>query len=113
MIKKIKNESKIKLRAGDTVIVNSGTEKGKKGKIIKVLKADNKVVVQGINVRTRHVKPRKQGQESGILKIEAPVNVSKVNYFCEKCSKGVKVGVEVSADGKRTRVCRKCHTEIK
>lgn len=113
MIKKVKNESKIKLRVGDTVIVTTGTEKGKKGKIIKVLRADNKVVVQGVNVRTRHVKPRKQGQESGILKIEAPINVSKVSYFCEKCAKGVKLGVNVSEDGKRTRVCRKCHTEIK
>ena len=70
-------------------------------------------VVEGINVRTRHVKPRKQGQESGILKIEAPINVSKVSYFCEKCAKGVKLGVNVSEDGKKTRVCRKCHTEIK
>lgn len=113
MIKKIKNESKVKLRTGDTVIVNSGTEKGKKGKVIKVLRADNKVVVQGVNVRTRHVKPRRQGEESGILKIEAPVNISKVNYFCEKCGKGVKLGVEISKDGAKTRICRKCHTEIK
>lgn len=113
MIRNIKNESKVKLRAGDTVIVNSGTEKGKKGKVIKVLRADNKVIVQGINVRTRHVKPRKQGQESGILKIEAPVNISKVNYFCEKCGKGVKLGVVIDANGVKTRVCRKCHTEIK
>ena len=100
MIRNIKNESKVKLRTGDTVIVNSGTEKGK-------------VIVQGINVRTRHVKPRKQGQESGILKIEAPVNISKVNYFCEKCGKGVKLGVVIDANGVKTRVCRKCHTEIK
>lgn len=113
MIKNIKNESKIKLQKGDTVIVNSGAEKGKKGEVLKVLRADNKVVVQGINVRTRHVKARKQGQESGILKIEAPIHVSKVNYYCDKCSKGVKLGVVVSPDGKRTRVCKKCNTEIK
>ena len=112
MVKNIKNESKIKLRVDDTVIVNSGVDKGKKGKILKVLRADNKVVVQGVNVRTKHVKPRKQGQESGIIKVESPIHVSKVNYFCTKCEKGVKLGFKV-VDGKRTRVCRKCNTEIK
>ena len=112
MVKNIKNESKIKLRVDDTVIVNSGVDKGKKGKILKVLRADNKVVVQGVNVRTKHVKPRKQGQESGIIKVESPIHVSKVNYFCTKCEKGVKLGTKV-VDGKRIRVCRKCNTEIK
>lgn len=112
MIRNIKNDSKLKLRAGDTVVVNTGTDKGKKGKVLEVLRADNKVVVQGVNVRTRHVKPRKQGQESGILKIEAPIYVSKVSYFCEKCGKGVKLGIE-NKDGKKVRVCRKCKTEIK
>ena len=112
MVKNVKNESKIKLRVDDMVIVNSGVDAGKKGKILKVLRADNKVVVQGVNVRTKHVKPRKQGQESGILKVESPVHVSKVNYYCPKCEKGVKLGVKV-VDGKRIRVCRKCNTEIK
>ena len=112
MVKKIKNESKIKLRVGDNVIVNTGVDKGKKGKILKVLKADNKVIVQGVNVRTKHVKPRKQGQESGILKVESPVNISKVNYYCAKCEKGVKLGIK-EVDGKKIRVCRKCNTEIK
>ena len=112
MVKNIKNEAKIKLRVDDTVIVNTGVDKGKKGKILKVLRADNKVVVQGVNVRTKHVKPRKQGQESGIIKVESPIHVSKVNYFCTKCEKGVKLGTKV-VDGKRIRVCRKCNTEIK
>ena len=79
MVKNVKNEAKIKLKVDDTVIVNTGVDKGKKGKILKVLRADNKVIVQGVNVRTKHVKPRKQGQEAGILKVESPVHVSKVN----------------------------------
>lgn len=112
MIKKIKNESKIKLKLGDTVIVNSGVEKNKKGKILQVLRNDNKVVIQGINIRTKHVKPRKQGQEAGILKMECPINISKVNYFCEKCSKGVRLGIMIK-DSKRIRICKKCNTEIK
>lgn len=112
MIKKIKNESKIKLRVGDTIIVNSGVEKGKKGKILEVLRADNKIIAGGINIRTKHVKPRKQGEESGILKVESPINISKVNYFCDKCDKGVKLGIIVK-DKKRIRICKKCSTEIK
>jgi len=104
--------SKMKLRKGDMVIVNSGTEKGKKGEIIKVDLKNSKVLVKGINVRTMHVKARKQGQESGIIKREAPVNVSKVNYFCEKCGKGVKLGIKVSEDGSKSRYCKKCE-EVK
>ena len=104
--------SKMKLRKGDMVIVNSGTEKGKKGEIIKVDLKNSKVLVKGINVRTMHVKARKQGQESGIIKREAPINVSKVNFFCEKCGKGVKLGVKVSEDGTKSRYCKKCE-EVK
>ena len=112
MVKNIKNEAKIKLRVDDTVIVNSGVDAGKKGKILKVLRADNKVIVQGVNVRTKHTKPRRQGETGGIVKVESPIHVSKVNYYCEKCGKGVKLGVQVK-DGKKVRVCRKCNTEIK
>ena len=112
MVKNVKNESKIKLRVDDTVIVNSGVDAGKKGKILKVLRADNKVIVQGVNVRTNHTKPRRQGEQGGIVKVESPIHVSKVNYYCEKCGKGVKLGVQVK-DGKKIRVCRKCNTEIK
>ena len=112
MVKNVKNESKIKLRVDDVVIVNSGVDAGKKGKILKVLRADNKVIVQGVNVRTKHTKPRRQGEQGGIVKVESPVHISKVNYYCDKCGKGVKLGVQVK-DGKKIRVCRKCNTEIK
>ena len=104
--------SKMKLRKGDMVIVNSGTEKGKKGEIIKVDLKNSKVLVKGINVRTMHVKARKQGQESGIIKREVPINVSKVNYFCDKCGKGVKLGIKVAEDGSKSRYCKKCE-EVK
>ena len=90
MVKNVKNEAKIKLNVDDTVIVNTGVDKGKKGKILKVLRADNKVIVQGVNVRTKHVKPRKQGEAGGIVKSEVAINASKVNVYCDKCKKGVK-----------------------
>ena len=104
--------SKMKLKKGDMIIVNSGTEKGKKGEIIKVDLKNSKVLVKGINVRTMHVKARKQGQESGIIKKEAPINVSKVNFYCEKCGKGVKLGIKISEDGTKSRFCKKCE-EVK
>lgn len=104
--------TKIKLKKEDMVIVNSGTEKGKKGKILAVNKKDKKVLVQGVNIRTKHVKPRKAGQESGIIKKESPIDVSKVNFFCEKCGKGVRVGINVLEDGTKTRFCKKCNETI-
>lgn len=104
--------TKMKLKKGDTVIVESGAEKGKKGEILSVEPKTGKVVVKGINIRTRHVKARKQGQESGIIKTEAPIYACKVAYFCDKCGKGVKLGTKIEKDDTKVRFCRKCQ-EIK
>ena len=104
--------AKMKLKKGDTVIVNTGAEKGKKGEIVSVDRKNNKVVVKGVNVRTKHVKARKQGQENGIIQRECPIHACKVNYYCEKCEKGVKLGKKVSEDGTKSRFCKKCQ-EIK
>lgn len=104
--------TKTKLRKGDTVIVNTGSEKGKKGTILDIDKKSGKVTVKDINVRTKHVKARKQGQESGIMKVESPMNISKVNFYCEKCEKGVRLGVKVNEDGTKSRFC-KCCNEMK
>ena len=98
--------TKTKLRKGDTVIVNTGSEKGKKGTILDIDKKSGKVTVKDINVRTKHVKARKQGQESGIMKVESPINISKVNFYCEKCEKGVRLGVKVNEEGTKSRFCK-------
>ena len=104
--------AKIKLKKGDMVIVNTGTEKGKKGEILDVDRKTSKVLVKEVNVRTMAVKARKQNQESGIIKKERPINISKVNFFCEKCGKGVKLGIKIQEDGTKVRFCKKCQ-EIK
>ena len=101
--------TKMKLKKGDTVIVNTGSEKGKKGTILDIDRKTGKVTVKDINVRTKHVKARKQGQESGIMKLECPINVSKVNFYCEKCETGVRLGVKVNEDGTKTRFCKSCN----
>lgn len=104
--------AKTKLKKGDMIIVNTGNEKGKKGEILQVMLKEQKVLVKGINIRTMHVKPKKQGQESGIIKRERPIAISKVNFYCDKCGKGVRLGIKVAEDGTKSRYCKKCN-EIK
>ena len=105
--------AKVKIKKGDTVVVNAGKDKGLQGKVISVLVKDNRVVVEGVNVRTIHAKAKKQGQESGIIKREAPISVSNVNVVCAKCKKGVRTAVKVLENGTKVRVCKKCGEEIK
>ena len=101
----------MKIKKGDTVVVLSGKDKGKQGKVQAVIPADRKVVVEGINIVTCHTKPRRQGETGGIVKKETPIRTCKVALYCEKCGKGVRVGYKVDGD-KKTRVCRKCGAEI-
>ena len=99
------------VKKGDTVIVLSGKDKGVKGKVLVAMPAENKVIVEKVNVATCHTKPRKQGEQGGIVKKETPIRSCKVALFCEKCAKGVRVGYKM-VDGKKVRVCRKCGAEI-
>ena len=99
------------IKKNDTVIVLSGKSKGKKGKVITAMPKENKVIVEGVNVATCHVKVRKQNDASGIIKREIPIRVDKVQIFCSKCGKGVRVGFNVDGD-KKVRVCKKCGKEI-
>ena len=99
------------IKKNDTVIVLSGKDKGVKGKVLVAMPAENKVIVEKVNMATCHTKPRKQGETGGIVKRETPIRSCKVALYCEKCEKGVRVGFKVE-DGKKTRICRKCGAEI-
>ena len=99
------------IKRDDTVIVLSGKDKGKQGKVLIADPKAAKVVVEGVNVATKHQKPRKQGEEGGIIKVETPIYVSKVALYCGKCGKGVRAGYKF-VDGKKVRICRKCGNEI-
>ena len=99
------------IKKNDTVIVLSGKDKGVKGKVLSVDPEARKVVVEKVNVASRHQKPRRQGEEGGIVKRETPIRSCKVALFCPKCNKGVRVGFKVEGD-KKTRICRKCGAEI-
>ena len=99
------------IKKNDTVIVLSGKDKGVKGKVLVAMPAENKVIVEKVNVATCHTQPRKQGETGGIGKKETPIRTSKVALYCEKCGKGGRVGHKVEGD-KKVRVCRKCGAEI-
>ena len=81
------------------------------GKVIATLPKENKVVVEGLNMVTCHIKPRRQGEEGGIMKREAAIHACKVQVVCPKCGKPTRVGHKVEG-GKKTRVCKKCGAEL-
>ena len=99
------------VKKNDTVLVLSGKDKGKQGKIMSADPKNAKVIVEGVNVATKHQKPQKQGQEGGIIKVETPIYACKVQLVCPKCGKATRVAHKL-ADGKKTRVCKKCGAEI-
>ena len=99
------------IKKNDTVIVLSGKDKGKTGKVLGTLPSDMKVVVEGVNMATCHLKPRRQGETGGIVQREAAIYASKVQVVCPKCSKGTRVAHKI-ADGKKIRVCKHCGAEL-
>lgn len=101
----------MKIKRDDKVIVLSGKDKGKTGKVIAADPKALKVIVEGVNVATKHQKAQKKGQDGGIIKVETPIYVSKVQLVCPKCGKGTRVAYKI-VDGKKVRVCKKCGAEI-
>ena len=101
----------MKIKKDDKVVVLAGKDKGKQGKVLVADPKGGKVVVEGVNVATKHQKPQGQNKEGGIIKIETPLYVSKVQLVCPKCGTGTRVGYKL-ADGKKVRVCKKCGAEI-
>jgi len=102
----------MRIKKGDTVQVLSGNDKGKTGEVLEVIPKDSKVVVKGVNVRKKHIKPRKQGEEGGIIPVECAINSAKVNVVCSKCGKATRVEYKIEKD-KKVRICKKCGAVIK
>ena len=99
------------VKKGDTVVVLSGKDKGKQGKVLGTVPSEAKVVVEGVNMVTCHVKPRRQGEQGGIVNREAAMYASKVQVVCPKCKKGTRVAHKIE-NGKKTRVCKHCGAEL-
>ncbi|MBR5410162.1 MAG: 50S ribosomal protein L24 [Clostridia bacterium] len=98
---------KVHVKTGDTVIVINGKDRGKTGKVLQVSPAEGKVIVEKINIVSKHVKPRQMGEPGGILQAESALYADKVQLVCPKCGKATRVG-HVIENGKKQRVCKKC-----
>ena len=97
--------AKVHVKTGDTVMVISGKDRGNSGKVLQVSPKEGKVIVEGRNMVTKHVKPRRQGEQGGIVKAEGAMYASKVMPVCPKCGKATRVG-HTEKDGKKVRVCK-------
>ena len=98
---------RLKLKTGDNIVVLSGKDKGKKGKIIAAYPRDNTVKIEGVNIIKKHAKPTQKVPQGGIREMEAPVNVSKVKVVCSACDKPTRVASKDTGD-QRVRTCKKC-----
>ena len=104
----MKGKIKLHVKKGDMVELISGKDKGKTGKILAALPKDNRVIVEGVNMLTKHVKPSSEMQQGGRIKREGPVHVSNVLIYCLKCKRGRRAGKKILKDGSRVRVCKTC-----
>ena len=97
----------MKLRVGDTVQVIAGSDKGTTGEIIQILRKEDRVIVEGVNMVTKHIKPSQADPEGGIVTREAPIHVSNVAYYDSKAKQAVKIGYAFDEDGKKYRINKK------
>ncbi len=97
------------IRRNDQVVVTTGKDSGKRGRVLKVLPAKNRVIVEGVNIIKRHTRPNPQRNiKGGIVEREASLHASNVQLVCPECGKMTRAGRKVLADGRKVRICRKC-----
>ncbi|NLG86371.1 MAG: 50S ribosomal protein L24 [Firmicutes bacterium] len=101
-------QPKVHVKKGDMVLVIAGRDKGKKGKVLRVFPAKNTVLVEGVNIVKKHMRPTPELQQGGIISREAPLHASNVQLVCSRCGKPARTGKKLLADGRRVRYCRKC-----
>lgn len=96
-----------KLKAKDSVVITGGSDRGKRGKVLKIDRTKGRIVVEGVNTRSKFIKPNQDNPKGGVSNMEFPIHISNVMLFCDKCKKGVRVKVEIK-DKTKARVCRSC-----
>jgi len=101
----------MKVKKGDTVLIITGKDKGKTAKILKSLPKEGKVLVEGVNLKAKHSKPKRQGEKGQIVRVPSPLDSSNVKFLCPKCQKVTRLGYEVTKD-RKYRVCKKCKSEV-
>ena len=100
--------NKVHVKTGDTVVILSGKDRGNKGKVLAVSPKEGKVIIEGRNMVTKHVKPRRMGEQGGIVKAEGALYACKVQVVCPHCNKPTRVGHKLYEDGTKGRICKKC-----
>ena len=101
----------MKLIKGDNVLVIAGKDKGKTGKIMRALPKVQKILIDGVNIKKKHVRPKKEGEKGQVVAIPTPFNISNVKLICPKCGKTTRVGYRIEKNEK-TRICKKCKSAI-
>lgn len=102
----------LSIKKNDSVLVITGKEKGKKGRVISVSPARSKILIERINIIKRHMKPSKKYSQGGIIEKEASLHISNVMLVCPKCDKPTRIGSTILSDGKKVRACKKCREVI-
>lgn len=100
----------MKIRKGDTVLIISGKDRLKTGKVLNVFPGKEKIIVEGANLRKKHIRPKSSGEKGQIVQVPVPLNVSNVKLICVKCSKATRISYKKEGD-KKYRVCKKCGQE--
>jgi large subunit ribosomal protein L24 len=102
----------MKIRKGDNVLITTGKDNGKKGKVRKSLPRKNALIIEGLNIIKRHSRTGGQAKQGGIIEMEAPVDISNVMLICSKCNKPARIGFKLLPDGKKVRICKVCKEPI-
>jgi large subunit ribosomal protein L24 len=102
----------MRIRKGDTVIVRTGKDKGKRGEVVTAIPKENRVVIEGINVSKRHAKPTRATMQGGVIDKFMPVPVASVSVVCKSCGEPTRIGVTTDEAGRKLRICRKCGAEL-
>ncbi len=101
----------MRIKKGDNVQILSGNDKGTTGEVLEIIPKEDKIVVKGVNIRKKHIKAKRQGDESGIISVECAIPSSKANIVCAKCGKATKIGYREEKD-KKVRICKKCGAKL-
>jgi large subunit ribosomal protein L24 len=101
----------MKIKKGDAILITTGKDKGRKSKVVSVFPKINKIIAEGVNLRKKHIKPKREGEKGQIIESPGPFSASNVKIICPKCGKPSRVGYKMK-EKKKQRICKKCGQEI-
>ncbi len=102
----------MKIKKGDTVQIISGKDRGKSGKVLTAFPKSEKIIVDGVALRKKHQRPKKQGQKGEVVSLPSPFHISNAMIFCPHCGKGARAGYQILEGGRKVRICKRCKNEI-